>query len=198
MPEPGYDIKHFYKTATLRGLARNNLYRVKSIGEIFNNTNNADLLIYARDGIVPSRAIQTASINYKDFELPVPMAAKYPENNSWSITFYCDKNYTLRTLFETWSREIYDEHTHTQKAGLSNIEVVLLDNSDLSQNARELKEIRSYFLVGAFPVNVGSMQYNVGSTGEFVTLPVNLAFQYVISQDLTLYTTPDTSASPAG
>lgn len=186
MPSPGYDIGHFYSTVTKRGLARTNLYRVKNIGEIFSSTNNADLLIYAKDGIVPSRAIDTQTVKFKDFEYVVPMSAKYPENQSWQITFYSDKNYVLRSLFEAWSRSTFDEHQHTQERSFTNcdIDVVLLDNSSSNPNNRQLKEIRSYKLVGTFPVNIGNIQYNMGSSGEFATVSVTIAFQYVITEQL--------------
>lgn len=186
MPNPGYDIAHFYNTVTRRGLARNNLYRVKSIGEIFSGTDNADLLIFAKDGAVPSRTIETQNINYKDFNFTVPMAAKYPENTSWAVNFYSDKNYVIRGLFEAWSRSTYDEHQHTQERSfaLNDIEISLLDNSSSDPKNRELKEIRTYKLVGTFPVNIGQIQYNAGSSGEFVTLSVNIAFQYVVVEQL--------------
>lgn len=187
MPAPGYDIAHFYNTATRRGLARNNLYRIKSIGEIFDATDNADLLIYAKDGILPSRAIDTQTVKFKSFDFVVPMAAKYPENTSWNITFYCDKSYVLRGLLESWSRYTFDEHQHvqTQSFNLTDIDIVLLDNSDPSSENRELKEIKTYKLVGTFPVNVGALQYNYGSSGEFVTQQVSIAFQYVITEQST-------------
>lgn len=188
MPAQGYDIVHFYNTVTKRGLARNNLYRINSIGSIFTAESNADLLIYAKDGIVPSRSIDTQTVKFKAFDFVVPMAAKYPENTAWSVTFYCDKSYVLRSILESWSRATYDEHQHTQELSFaqSDIEIVLLDNSNIDPSKRILKPIKTYKLIGAFPVNLGSLQYNVGSDGEFVTQQVTMAFQYVIAdQDQT-------------
>jgi len=201
MPAPGYDIAHFYNTATRRGLARNNLYRIKSIGEIFSATDNADLLIYAKDGIVPSRAIDTAKVSFKDFDFVVPTAAKYPENSSWSVNFYCDKSYVLRNLLESWSQTTFEEHQHIQELPfvLCDIDIVLLDNSNIDPNERKLKEIKTYKLVGTFPVNLGALQYSTGNAGEFVTQQVTIAFQYVITeQSETSINTPYTGPLASG
>lgn len=184
MPAPGYDIVHFYNTVTKRGLARNNLYRINSIGSIFTAESNADLLIYAKDGFVPSRSIDTQTVKYKAFDFVVPMSAKYPENTAWVVTFYCDKSYVLRSILESWSRATYDEHQHTQELSFAanDIEIVLLDNSNIDPSKRILKPIKTYKLIGAFPVNIGALQYSVESSGEFVTQQVTMAFQYVITE----------------
>lgn len=186
MSAPGYSIGHFYNTATQRGFARTNLLRVKSIGDIFALNEMEDLLIYVKDGAVPSRNISVGKVKYRDYEFVVPMAAEYPENTSWAVTFYCDKEYALRKLFETWSRSTYDEHQHIQERFFNtcDVELVLLDNSSKFADARQMKEIHSYKLVGAFPVNVNQMQFNTGSSGEFVSLTVNIAYQYIISETL--------------
>ena len=78
----GYSIKDFYNAATTYGLARNNAFRINNITGIDSilNSDNTKLLIFARDGTIPSRQISTGKVNYKAFTFIVPLEAQYPEN----------------------------------------------------------------------------------------------------------------------
>ena len=196
--QTGYGITDFYNTITTRGLARNNVFRVKSIGDIFSG-DSGDLLLYAQGGSIPSRQISSSKVSFRTFDFQVPMTASYPENSSYSLTFYCDNKYILRDILEGWSIKVYDEHKNISVLeGLVDIELVLLDNSFVNTNPLPTqrpvpavdpmtngapKEIRKYTLKGCFPQSVGSTSYSVGSNGEFVTVPVNIAFQYVVSEN---------------
>ena len=177
--QSGFGIQDFYQTATERGFARNNLFRIKTIGEIFGS--DSDLLIYAQGGMIPNRQISTSKISFKAFDFVVPMGASYPENQSWSVTFFCDSEYVLRDIFEKWSNATYDEHKNLNIGSLVDVEAVLLNNSSI--NDKELKEVRNYKLVGCFPVQIGPLTYIQGSAGELVGSQVNIAFQYVISNN---------------
>lgn len=193
----GYGITDFYNTITQRGLARNNVFRIKSIGDIFAGDSD-DLLLYAQGGSIPARQISSSKVSFRTFDFQVPMTASYPENSSYSLTFYCDDKYVLRDILENWSREVFDEHKNVSvKPGLVDIELVLIENSFLNTAALPTqqpvppvnpkangtpKERRKYILKGCFPQSIGATSYNVGSNGEFATVPVNIAFQYVISE----------------
>lgn len=196
--QTGYGITEFYNIITNRGLARNNVFRIKSIGGIF-GVEDSDLLIYVQGGSIPSRQISSSIVSFKTFDYIVPMTANYPENASWPVTFYCDSAYRLRDILETWSRSTFDEHKNISiLEGLVDIELVLIENSFINSNPLPKqqpvpavdpktngtpKEIRKYTLKGCFLQSVGSTSYSVGNGGEFATVPINIAFQYVISEN---------------
>ena len=179
----GYKIQDFYQAATKFGLARNNAFRIKNIsgdaGDFFAG-NMGDLLIFAKDGTIPSRVIKTGEVKYKAFNFVVPLEAQYPENQSWRVTFYCDGNYILRQLLEKWSVGTYNEHSNNSNLNWTNcnIDFALIDytNGDMIEN-------RIYTLVGCFPTNVGSLSFDTTSTGTPLTLDMTLAFQYIIAGD---------------
>lgn len=204
----GYSIKNFYESATRFGLARNNAFRIKNItgpaGSLINNTaNHSELLIFAKDGTIPSRQINTGKVNYKAFSFVVPLDAQYPENASWKVTFYSDSQYTLRQLMEAWSVGTYNEHSNTSSLAWidCNIQIDLIDyynTRDAKTPSNTLKKEvsgfsslptsdmpvrRAYTLVGCFPTNIGQISYDNTSTGSIVTLDLTLAFQYIISED---------------
>ena len=137
----GYKIQDFYQAATKFGLARNNAFRIKNIsgdaGNFFAG-NIGDLLIFAKDGTIPSRVIKTGEVKYKSFSFVVPLEAQYPENQSWKVTFYCDGNYILRQLLEKWSVGTYNEHSNNSNLNWTNcnIDLALIDytNGDMVEN----------------------------------------------------------------
>ena len=175
----GYKIQNFYQSATKYGLARNNAFRVKNIsgdaGSFFAG-DTAELLIFAKDGAIPSRVVKTGEVKYKSFSFVVPLEAQYPENQSWKVTFYCDANYILRQLLEKWSVGTYNEHSNNSTLDWTNcnIELALVDYTRGS-----MIENRTYTLVGCFPVNIGSLSFDTTSTGAPLTLDMTLAFQYI-------------------
>lgn len=172
----GFGIKDFYQTAVTRGFARTNTFRIKNITGVFNGE-DSDLLLYAQGGTIPSRSIYYSSVSFKAFEFNVPMSSSYPESTSWALNFYCDSKFVLRNIFESWSRKTFDEHKHISTTTLSDIEFVLLDS--------QLQEVRNYKLIGTYPTQIGSMSFAVGNAGELATCNVNIAFQYVISDNST-------------
>ena len=204
----GYNIKDFYNTATTFGLARNNAFRIKDIagpaGSLINSV-ASQLLIFAKDGTIPSRQISTGKVNYKAFTFVVPLEAQYPENASWKVTFYSDSQYALRQLMEKWSVGTYNEHNNTSLLDWTacNIQIDLIDyynskthansSSEPSSEPSDMQRFfvpsgdmpvrRTYTLVGCFPTNIGQISYDNTSTGSIVTMDVILAFQYIISEN---------------
>jgi len=191
----GYKIQDFYQAATKFGLARNNAFRIKNIsgdaGDFFAG-NMGDLLIFAKDGTIPSRVIKTGEVKYKAFNFVVPLEAQYPENQSWRVTFYCDGNYILRQLLEKWSVGTYNEHSNNSNLSWTNcnIDLALVDytNGGMIEN-------RIYTLVGCFPTNVGSLSFDTTSTGAPLTLDMTLAFQYIIAGDEKINTSNNLSSN---
>ena len=182
----GYSINNFYNAATTYGLARNNAFRINNITGIDSilNSANTELLIFAKDGTIPSRQISTGKVNYKAFTFIVPLEAQYPENASWKVSFYSDSAYVLRELMEKWSVGTYNEHSNSSLLNWTqcDIELSLINyyenNSSLKDKEVDTNNIK-YRLVGCFPTNVGQMSYDTTSNGATVTLDLTLAFQYI-------------------
>lgn len=189
----GMGIMDFYKTATSKGFARKNMFRITQItNEVFNPINNdisagsGNLFLYLKDGTIPSRNISTTTVNFKGFNYNVPMTVSYPEAGGWTVNFSCDKDYVLRDMLERWSVATYNEHTTTTSANWASCDVLLslLKTADSGNNSSQLIETRKYTLKGAYPTGVGAMSYDLSDVGTIATIPVNLAFTYVISESL--------------
>jgi len=189
-------ITDFYKTATSRGFARTNLFRINSIsrgrediykpdGGTTGTKKGDNLFLYTQSGVIPSRLITTTSVDFKTFKYTVPMVAQYPESASWAVTFYCDRDYILRNVFEKWSVDTFDEHTSLSNKPNwwdCNIELHLLSNS--SSNKDNAPILRKYNLIGVFLQNTGTIEYSLGAAGDIAKIQATLGFQYITSEDL--------------
>lgn len=187
-----HGLQDFYKTVTRYGFARNNLLRLTNITglagdgkQIFpSNPVDKNFNIYLKMGSVPSRRINTLNVNFLSFPFNVPMEADYPESTSFPVTFYCDKYYILRDIFERWSDSTYNEHNISTSTNFNNcnVELSLLDNSDANSGLENMRIIKKITLFGCFPNNIGSLSYDTSSNGDVVTINANLTFQYLTSE----------------
>jgi hypothetical protein len=158
---------------------------VNTFGYQLKKDSNTDYLLYIESLSLPSRKVNTATIPYKAFDFNVPTNVSFPESSRWGVTFFSDDNLLIRTLFENWSKLLYDPVTNSSSTeiygteldeekspfGSCNLSLVLKNDRDITK-----KKVTFY---GVFPVLVESIEYNIGDNGESVAkLPVTLAFQY--------------------
>lgn len=187
-----HGLQDFYKTITRYGLARDNLLRLSNItgtagdGKPLFPTNPTDknFSIYLKTSSLPNRRINTLNVNFMSFPFNVPMEAEYPENNSFPVTFYCDKYYIIRDIFERWSDTLYNEHAFATTTNFykCNVELHLLDNSDINTPLESMRVVKKLTLFGCFPNSIGSIAYDTSSNGNVVTVNTNLTFQYLTSE----------------
>ena len=103
----------------------------------------------------------------------LPGAVEYPAATGYQITFRADGDNAIRTVFENWSRSIFDDETSTGAYRLYANSTV-----SLSQLNANLDVVRVYQLVGAWPITVGELVYNTTGNGEVVEFQATLAYQY--------------------
>lgn len=182
-------IQEFYQTATSKGFARKNLFRITRINDgnsdIYVPDSTGNLYLYAKTGLIPSRTVKNSTIPFKGFQFNVPTVIDYPESTSWNVEFFSDEEYIIRDLFEKWSTATFDEHTSTTTAKWwnSSLDMIVLKNSTTKgERLSNERFAKKYTLKGTYPANIGSIAYDVGDNGNIVSLNVNLAFQYVISE----------------
>lgn len=195
----------FYTTAQKLGFARDNLFRLIEIGPLKLNTENSDYLIYFKSATLPARSIKTSKLYYQSFGFNVPLAMSYPESANWKVTFYSDKEYLIKKLFDSWSEKTYNEQTFTRNPeywgniifelckfdGAENITTSDGSKTITPSNFKDersekisgpsLKGVQKYKLHGCFPTTVSSINYNATSTGNIVSLDISIAYQYIES-----------------
>jgi hypothetical protein len=166
-------IQNFYDTAIVNDFARQNLFRVISLG----GTNfTQQELLYVTTTSLPGRAITNVQVPFMGLQFNVPGTANYPNSGGWQVTFRLPSNLSVRAKFEDWTRYIFDDQLSTgaynipNKGPQSQIVLSLLDKNGVP--------IRTYTLFGAYCQAVGDLTVNVTSAGEILEQQATLAYQY--------------------
>lgn len=106
-------IGKFIQTASAKGFARNNLFRVMQLNTR-NLTLSEDDLVYAKGGKIPGRKIPSGNVQYMAMKLPYTKSSvEYTNNESYKIEFYLDANSDLAHKFERASRQTFNDLTTT-------------------------------------------------------------------------------------
>lgn len=129
-------LVNFYSKATQLGFARDNLFRlVEMQGTVIPNED----LIYLKSATVPSKAIKTGKLHYKNFAFNVPFGATYPESTNWRVTFYSDSEYLIREALMNFSLATFNETDFTRSQDTFNtIEFELCRHVMLGEEKIEL------------------------------------------------------------
>lgn len=174
MPDVNQTISDFYRVAQERDFARDFQFRVLNIqsGE-GNFVVQEDDLVYAQGGTMPGRTISTTQVAYMGLNFQIPGSATYA--GTYPITFYCDKGDTLRKLMLAWTRDTFDDATSTGNYFTPKDTSVV----DLVQLDTQLNKVSRFQLIGAYPQEVGDVEYNIQGTGAPVTFSVTLGYHYV-------------------
>lgn len=96
----------------------------------------------------------------------------------WGVTVMNDEDFSVRSMFETWSNAMNRMVANVRDQALSteNYKVDL----DVIQYGKDGSTIRAYQLVGAFPTQIGAIGLNWESANAIEEFTVNFAYDYWI------------------
>jgi hypothetical protein len=164
-------IQNFYDTAIVNDFARQNLFRVLSLG---GNTFTNSELLYVTTTTLPGRAVTNVPVPFMGLSFNVPGTANYPNSAGWQVTFRLPANLSVRQKFEDWSRYIFDDQTSTGSYNIpSKLDTAVLVLLDKAGNP-----LREYTLYGAWCQQVGDLTVNLTSAGEVLEQQATIAYQY--------------------
>lgn len=178
-------ITNFYDQAVARDFARDINFRILNIepGPAAPNVEFEEKdLVYAKGGSVPGRNITNVQAKYMGLNFNLPGVVQYPNSDSYTLEFYCDRASTVRQKFEQWSRAIFDDANSTGNyftPSQASYIVMTQLNPDFTPVAGG-----KYKLVGVSIRTVGDLKYNVaGGTGDLVSFQVGMSYHYYEKQD---------------
>jgi hypothetical protein len=165
------NISDFYRSVQQNDFARQFQFRVVQLA----NTNfGEEQLVYLETANLPGRTIVNQTVPFMGLDFNVPGTAKYPNSDSWSVTFRCDQNYDIRAVLENATFNTFDDGTSTGDYNIArNSSVITLNLLNKTGGVA-----RQYTLYGAYVVNVGEISYDISDAGSIVKVPTNLAYQY--------------------
>ena len=173
MAEENQSIQQFFQVAQDRDFARDFQFRVFDISNRGASIVSQNDLVFAQTAILPSRTIANQPVPFMGLSFNVPGAAQYDGSPSYAIQFRADGEHVIRTLFEDWSREVFEDKTSTGAYRMfanSTITLHLLN--------QQHQEQRIYRLIGVYPVTVGDLSYDRAGTGAPINFTATIAYQY--------------------
>ena len=177
MPDVRQTITDFYRVAQERDFSRDFQFRVLNVQSGDGSfAITEDDLVYAHGGSVPGRDINVENVPFMGLNFKVPGGVSY--SGEYALTFYSDREDSLRQLLLTWTRDTFEDATSTGNYFMPKETSIV----DLVQLDTQLNRVAQFTLVGAFPSSVGDVQYNVQGSGAPVTFDVTLGYHYVRSQ----------------
>jgi hypothetical protein len=181
MADVDQNITKFYDVARSRDFSRDFQFRVLSITPGGTQTTgnaisfDTDDLVYIKSATLPGKALAVHNVPYMGLNFHVPGSVTYTGSEGWQLQFYCDMNSRIRQVFEDYVQNIFDDQTSTGAFNVPDTTSTI----DLVQLDTQLNVISQYSLVGAFPVNVGDLEYQMSDgTGSAVNFTATLAYQY--------------------
>jgi hypothetical protein len=176
------DIQKFYKIAATKDFSRDFLFRVKQLNLFGSGSLQPDDLVYAKAAALPGRAIGNVAVPYMGLPFNVPGSVTYPGSDAYNLTFFLDRDSTLREYFEIASRNLFNDQSSTGAYQTPNSDSYI----ELTQINKRLDEISTYKLEGASIRTINNIEYSMSAgIGATVDISVTLAYHF--------YTTDRTS-----
>jgi hypothetical protein len=173
MPDLKQGIQDFFRVAQERDFTRNHHFRVIDITDRGASVVTQDDLVYCEAATLPSRAVSNIPVPYMGLNFNVPGTATYPGSEGYTLTFRADGDHIIRTIFEDWSLNTFDDQS-------SSGEYRLFRNSQITLGMlNQAGEVtRQYQLVGVWPVTVGELSFDMKGNGDPISFTATLAYQY--------------------
>ena len=173
MPDLKQGIQDFFRVAQERDFTRNHHFRVIDITDRGGSVCNQDDLVFCEAATLPARAIANIPVPYMGLNFNLPGAAQYTGSDGYQLTFRADGDHIIRTIFEDWSKNVFDDQT-------SSGEYRLFRNSQITLGMlNQAGDVtRQYQLVGVWPVTVGELSFDMKGNGDPISFTATLAYQY--------------------
>ena len=172
----------------IRGGVRPNLFQVEHTWPSSNLTepkldglSDKPVMYMCKSAALPATNVGTVELPFRGRVVKVPGDRTY---ETWTATFYNDDSFKLRGAYEKWISVTNGVDANLAEADIAdtfrNITVSQLDK--FSGGANKLKTIRTYRLVGAWPVSVGQIAVAYDNNDSYEEFDVEFAYQYHITE----------------
>ena len=172
-----FNISSFKANALPYGGARpsqfNIILTVPSIIGI-DSVSVAKFTVSAHDAELP--AMKNPAIDVPYFGRKIKVAGSSQEYDDWEVQVYNDEDFSVRSLFETWSNAINSNESNIRMAGLDTENYKT--TAEIFQYAKDGYVIRSYIMNGLFPVEVGAIKTKWEDRNQIETFSVKFAYDF--------------------
>lgn len=171
-----FNISAFKSNGLVYGGARPSLFNVfmsVPAGIGIDNVSVDKFRFVCRTAELPESNISQIEIPYFGRRIKVAGERSF---NDWAVTVLNDEDFSVRSMFETWSNAINRMVANVRDPAISteNYKVDL----DVIQYGKDGSTIRAYQLVGAFPTQIGAIGLNWETANAIEEFTVNFAYDY--------------------
>ena len=174
----------------IRGGVRPNLFSVEHnfptgvTPPTISGANKAEVSYMCKSAALPATNVGTVELPFRGRVIKVPGDRTY---ETWTATFYMDDSFALRGAYEKWIELTNGVDSNTATADIvetwENIQISQLDKfggaeSTTASAEGNLKAIRKYQLVQAFPVSVSQVSVAYDNNDSYEEFDVEFAYQY--------------------
>ena len=173
-----FNIATFKSNGLVYGGARPSLFNVflsvpSGIG--IDNVSVDKFRFVCRTAELPESSVSNIEIPYFGRKIKVAGERSFSD---WSVTVMNDEDFSVRSMFETWSNAINRLVSNVRDPNLS-AEQYKTD-LEIVQYAKDGKILRSYGLVGAFPTQISGISLDWNSQNAIEEFTVNFSYDYWI------------------
>jgi hypothetical protein len=173
----------------IRGGVRPNLFQVEHtwpstnlVEPSLDGLSDKPVMYMCKSAALPATNVGTVELPFRGRVVKVPGDRTY---ETWTATFYNDDAFKLRAAYEKWIALTNGVDANVAEVDISDvfqdIEVTQLDK--FAGGANQLEPIRTYRLVGAWPVSVGQIAVAYDNNDSYEEFDVEFAYQYHITSD---------------
>lgn len=170
-----FSISEFRSELKLDG-ARPNLFRVTIPFPSLvdgGTTASSSLVFMAKSSQLPGSSIGSIPIHYFGREVKVAGNRSFPD---WTITIINDEDFGIRNAFERWHGTINSHNANLRNANAVNMLGYQVD-AIVEQFGKAGNVIKTYKMVGAFPIDLAPIDLDWGSQDSVEEFTVTFAFQ---------------------
>lgn len=136
-----------------------------------------EIVFKARATSLPGDNINSISVPYFGREIKVAGTRTFPD---WSFTVINDENFRIRNNLELWMSGINSHVNNLRNPALASSFTYTAD-ATVRQFSKTGQIIKTYTMVGCFPIDVGAIDLDWASGDQIEEFPVTFAYQYWIS-----------------
>lgn len=171
-----FNIAAFKANGLVYGGARPSLFNVflsVPVGIGIDNVSVDKFRFVCRAAELPESTVSSIDIPYFGRKVKVAGERTFTD---WSVTVMNDEDFSVRSLFETWSNAINRMVANVRDPNVS-AEGYKADLM-VKQYSLDGIELRSYVLVGAFPTQISNIGLDWNSANNIEEFTVNFAYDY--------------------
>tara|TARA_B100000287_G_scaffold200842_1_gene189642 strand:- start:212 stop:814 length:603 start_codon:yes stop_codon:yes gene_type:complete len=170
----------------IRGGVRPNLFMVShdwpgnvTAPELLGATDPVQFM--CKSAALPATNVGTVELPFRGRVVKVPGDRTY---ETWTATFYNDDAFKMRAAYEKWISLTNGVDVNLAESDIaSTFKRITISQLDKFGKADDLTVIRSYDLVGAWPVSVSQISVAYDNNDSYEEFDVEFAYQYHVTKD---------------